>query len=371
MVFDDGRHNMVPRLIKWRGEYWMVFRNGENHRSGDGRILLIRSPDLETWTSPRVVIDTPLDDRDPSIFEWNDRLHVVSLSVDRLWADPSNPWGEVRAQGGCRCYLTRTDDGGNWSEPLQVLPDNYVIWWPTVAEGRQYAGVQRRVPDSASWQGEATRAREQGRLGFDRGPRFVNHVDRQAELWSSEDGASWVQVGIIDDADQASETALAVLPDGRMVAMVRHDNHDSPLRERSRPEILLADPPYREWRPILRFDFPNNGPCLGLIGDTLVTCSRAFFEDERTPLNSDTCRSRVRGMIMGTIDLDGERWQAGLSIPHRTGPVPAGQGGGRPDSFPDVSYAWFLDRGGGRFLMAHYEGFKGSPSQIWLSHLRL
>jgi hypothetical protein len=40
VIYSDGAHNMVPRIARWRGRFWMVFRNASGHRSGDGRILV-------------------------------------------------------------------------------------------------------------------------------------------------------------------------------------------------------------------------------------------------------------------------------------------------------------------------------------------
>ncbi len=286
-VIHDGAHNMAPRFVFWRGNYWMVFRSGDSHRSTNGRVVIMRSPDMTIWSGRRVVIDTPFDDRDPSVFLCNDRLFVVSLSVDREWKDQCGPFGVLKTQGDCTCHVTFTDDGEMWSQPKQVVPSNYVIWWPLALDGSVFAAVQRRIPDSSDPESLKQQASNMGLRGCSRPLEFVNRIDRQAELWSSRDGLNWKQVSIICDRDQASETALSVLPDGRMVGFVRHDDHCGEESERNRPEIVVADPPYHRWASVYRFGFRTNGPCLGLVGDELVTCSRAFFEDPRTPLNSE------------------------------------------------------------------------------------
>lgn len=72
----------------------------------------------------------------------------------------------------------------------------------------------------------------------------------------------------------------------------------------------------------------------------------------------------MRGLILGIFDPDEARWDPALALPHHS-PREPGLG------FPDVSYAWILDRGGGEFALAYYEGFKEGPSDIRLARLRL
>jgi len=368
VAYHDGRHNMVPRFINWHGVRWMVFRTAGGHRSCDGRIVMIRSTDMEDWSGPRTVIDTPLDDRDPSIFSCGDRLFATSLSVEREFLDDTRPFEGLKFQGSCRCFASHTEDGENWSKPEQVMPENYAIWWTVRVGDRVYAAVQRRVPDTIDLDG-LVKTLPEGMVGLDRPLQFVNRIDRQAELWSSQDGLRWRQVSVICDRDQASETALAVLPDSRMVGFVRHDDHDADPLTRNRPEIVISHPPYRDWRRLYRFGFQTNGPCIGQVGEKLVTCSRAFFEDDRTPLNSGLCRERRRGLIMGTFDVPRSVWAPEITIPHREGPR-SDRGLDPSLGFPDVSYAWMGNTENGDFHLAYYEGFKGAPSDIRMARIR-
>jgi hypothetical protein len=62
------------------------------------------------------------------------------------------------------------------------------------------------------------------------------------------------------------------LPDKRLFACVRHDKHD-------RPKITVASPPYLEWETVVDYDFRQNGPCMGLVGDKLVTSSSSSIRE--------------------------------------------------------------------------------------------
>jgi hypothetical protein len=184
--------------------------------------------------------------------------------------------------------------------------------------------------------------------------------DIGTELWRSRNGLQWEKVSVLSNRDNSTEAALVFLPDERLFAYVRHDKHDH-------PEIAASSPPYADWQTVVDFDFRHNGPCMGLVGNKLVTSGRAIFEDPGTPLANDLCRERRRGLIVGVFDPDTLRWQPALAIPHSRGPRDPGDPDAHEDkgmNWPDISYASIRDLGSGKFVMVYYEGFKGWPSDI-------
>ena len=83
-----------------------------------GRICLARSADLgRTWPAPTTVVDTPLDDRDPSITELpGGDLLVVFFSLE--------PGADGRGFRFVRSSAVRSADGGrSWSDPAPLFPD--------------------------------------------------------------------------------------------------------------------------------------------------------------------------------------------------------------------------------------------------------
>jgi len=84
----------------------------------NGRVCLVRSGDLgRTWSRPEVVVDSELDDRDPSIVELADGTLLVS-------------YFSLEAGAGGQGYrfvssaLVRSADGGKtWSGPRKLFPD--------------------------------------------------------------------------------------------------------------------------------------------------------------------------------------------------------------------------------------------------------
>lgn len=114
-----GGYQAFPDICRLKnGDLYCVFYAGYDHVSHPskdlplgGRICSIRSrDDGKTWSKPEIVIDTPFDDRDPS---------VICLPNGELLC---NFFTYGRNQE-VDVYLTRSKDGGkSWSAPEIVLP---------------------------------------------------------------------------------------------------------------------------------------------------------------------------------------------------------------------------------------------------------
>ena len=334
VIYHNGQHNAFTSMVRWKDKYWVAFRHGATHKSHDGQIMVMSSADLETWSEPQAVINTSIDDRDPTVFICNEQLFVNSMSK-------LHEGEKERRLVSMSSFIVSSSDGVNWTEPQLALPEHRAIWWVAPGPDALYASVY------GAGRGDGVRADS---------PNYC----KWTELWRSEDGLAWEKVGIISDENRAGEAALAFLPDKRLFAFVRHDEHD-------KPEIKFASPPYTEWETAVELGFRNNGPSIGLVGDKLVTATRAHFEDPRTPLADDLCRERLRGMILGVFDPDTLEWEPALTIPHSRGVALPTDPDGHTDeamNWPDVSYASIMDLGDGKFVMIYYEGLKGPPSDI-------
>ena len=150
-----------------------------------------------------------------------------------------------------------------------------------------------------------------------------------SSFWRSHDGRTWERLSIISDAECATETAFDFLPDGRAIAFVRHDCGSQ------RSEIKISAPPYADWETLLTFPFIYQGPCLKLVGDTVVISGRVFAEDTQIPLHSQELAENRRGVLLMTVDVEGRSATPTLLIPHSTGPITIDD----QDTFPDISYA--------------------------------
>ena len=90
-IHSDARHNAFTSMVRWRDRYYVAFRSADTHAAtwedgwGDapatyGRIMLLGSPDLRTWT-PSVILDSEYDDRDPKLPATEERLYVYSTTI--------------------------------------------------------------------------------------------------------------------------------------------------------------------------------------------------------------------------------------------------------------------------------------------------
>lgn len=106
----DERRPFFPSIERLaNGHLIVVYADSPEHVSPRGRISLVKSVDGgRTWASPRVVIDTPDDDRDPSIARTSSGALLLSFFTHR-------------EAGGTRTFVARsTDDGETWSPPVPV-----------------------------------------------------------------------------------------------------------------------------------------------------------------------------------------------------------------------------------------------------------
>ena len=80
----EGQHNAFTDLLFGQQKFYLAFRNGANHLSYDGKILLTRSPDGKDWSQPQIIINTPNDDRDPKLYFFKEKLFCT---IQTRWAE--------------------------------------------------------------------------------------------------------------------------------------------------------------------------------------------------------------------------------------------------------------------------------------------
>ena len=335
-VFHEG-HNSATSMTRWKGKYWLCFRNGTEHRSPDGKTCVLNSEDLKNWSDPVFPIDTEEDNRDPTIYVWKGKLHVLSLTTKRAYADPDDPYSSKTTVEDFFTLHSETEDGKHWSRPERVWQPWGGIWWVEPAGDCLYAAGYLR-------------SEETGR-------------PVRAELLESTDGVAWKTVSIISDERHASETPIVFLDDGRCLAFVRHDagtqlGGPQAVQEDIRPEIRISEPPYDNWETLIDFSFKTNGPCLGRVGDTVVASSRAMLEFSPPEIVKLAESGAVRGLLVMTVDVENS-----VIVPEMVLSCPQAPAG----DYPDVSYADVEDLGEGKFVMSYYDGTKRSGTAIKLA----
>lgn len=206
---NDADYYAFPSICRTAsGELLCVFYLGTGHVSPDGKIAMVRSSDEgKTWSKPEVVIDTPMDDRDPSIMQTKSgRILVNFFVLDGVnWSNykdrTTRPWP--------RAHVAWSDDGGKtFCEPRPI--DVGWRWSATSDEVIQ-------LPDGTLLMGVY------GHLPEDK-------HDRAAVAVSSDNGETWNATKPITIAGDQSgvmdfqEPALLRMPDGTIICSLRTTN---------------------------------------------------------------------------------------------------------------------------------------------------
>ena len=327
-IHTDGEHHAFTSIARWRGKYYVAFRSATSHATPwdegweeidlePGRITLAESTDLTNWTT-KVVLNTQFDDRDPKLLATEDRLYIYATSII----------GPATTTFPQETYMVFTSDGENWTKPVSAYRYNYGFWKPKLHQGIYYAAADVDVTQPGQ------------------------RKTMQVELLRSEDGQLWQPVSTITRGSKRTETSLVFLEDDSLLAVCRQS------------VLAVAQPPYREWKPVgldqgalyevMPIGIP--GPAAELIGDTVVVCCRG-----RKNEFPDDSPGQYRTSLL-TLDRSDMSLNWHINLPTEWG--------------GDLSYAGILPLDDSRFLLSYYDGElyeKGVPkrSDIKLAEIRL
>lgn len=253
----------VERLAN--GHLIAVYYDSPEHISQLGRISMAISTDGgRHWSPPRVAIDTPNDDRDPSVMQTRDGTLLLSFfSVDRTQSNV--PLG---------VYVSRSrDEGATWSAPVRAF---------------------------TKLSGPATSAKivqlENGDLLLPIYGRavFESTETRAAVLRSTDGGETWPGGEEVELASPPgtdfSEPAIADLGGGKLIAVIRAERGDTSAY------WTRSDDNGRTWTPPVRLDLDAQAPDLltvRMAGDSRTRVifsygelSQKFGEGRRTGIEA-------------------------------------------------------------------------------------
>lgn len=203
------------------GRIAVVLRGGAEHLGLGGRLDLVFSSDEgRTWTPPTVVVDTPLDDRNPAFGQAADGTLVVGYYRTAQYDEQGRY--DPRMDRPITGWVTRSRDGGQtWEEPRQI--DVSAISW-----GSPY-GKMLTLPDGsllmAVYGGPLRRPDEPATKTTGPNHSYVFRSTDHGQTWSRYAGP------IGGTQRQFSETSLLRLSSGKLLAALRGRSGDLWLSE--------------------------------------------------------------------------------------------------------------------------------------------
>ena len=285
----------------------VVVASGLRHTHVDpfGRTVLLRSVDEgRTWTTPTVVNDLPIDDRDAGIVSLGgDALLVTWFTSDTRrydiatsYRDLADPEAVQRYEAGFRRLTDATVDRwlGSWT---RLSEDGGDTWSPP-----------RRAPVTAP---HGPIVLQDGSLLF-LGKAFTHAREQPVETWLSSDrGRTWSLQGTVPLApgtvdEHYHEPHAVALPGGRLLGLIRIQDHgQAPPLAAGIPTFSMmqttSDDGGRTWTTAQPLGFHGSPPhVLRHSSGTLV----AVYGYRLSPFGE-------RAML--SYD-EGENWEAGLVL---------------------------------------------------------
>ncbi len=211
-----------------------------------GRTVICTSiDDGRTWTSPRVINDTPLDDRDSGIISLGGRkLLVTWFSVDARGATPSEhqlslgPQDAERWQQGLGNMTDEATEryGGSW---VRTSDDGGLTWDRTVRVAVSSPhGPNRLANGDLVYLGKTVASDEIGK---------VMNAGSIGLIRSSDGGRSWMAQGSVPLPEGVAiecfhEPHVVELGDGRLLGLIRYDpnHHDYGNRQPGQTDFQMC-----------------------------------------------------------------------------------------------------------------------------------
>jgi hypothetical protein len=206
-VVADGAHNSNTDLIHFHGSFYLAHQTSPWHFGNEeSRLIVRRSTDARQWEKAAEFQAPGEELRDPKFGIIGGRLLLYALR-NKTW-NPE-PYTTV---------YTSSEDGASWGPLIDIRPEGWLFWSPETVDSETWY-----VP--AYW-------REHG----------------ISIVLKSNDGITWSKVSQIYEGERNDETAIAFLPDGRMIATLRLEGSGRIRGDREASTLIaVASPPYEQW----------------------------------------------------------------------------------------------------------------------------
>jgi hypothetical protein len=117
-IWDAAPHNAFTDLIRFRGRWYCVFREGKAHVSPDGAVRILTSRDGRDWTSAGQLRHPNADLRDPKLTVTPQNLLMITAAG--AWPAPSSLKHQT--------YAWFSRNGTEWKTPVPIGEPNVWLW---------------------------------------------------------------------------------------------------------------------------------------------------------------------------------------------------------------------------------------------------
>ena len=271
-IWDRAPHNAFTDLVRFKSEWFCVFREGTAHVSQDGALRVITSKDGKDWVSAALLTQSNADLRDAKItLTPNNQLMLsgaAALHQPAPFKHQSLAWF--------------SEDGRKWSEPVNIGDPNVWLWRVTWHRKTAYS------------------------IGYD------TAAEQFIRLYTSGDGRRFdTLIGRVFDEGSPNETSLIFRPDETALCLLRRDGNAASAK------LGVARPPYTDWR-WSDLGIKIGGPHMIRLPDgRLVAAVRLYDGAVRTSLawlDADACKLTefLKLPSGGDTSYAGLVWEDGL-----------------------------------------------------------
>ena len=262
-IWDQSPHNAFTDLIRFKGKFYCVFREGTKHAEGEGKLRVLVSKDGEQWKSAAIIAETGRDLRDAKISITPDK----HLMLNGGSADPF----DHSVNGSFHSIVTFSKDGSNWTPVQQVNFKNPKenrnwLWRMVWHQGTAYGVAYQSDPESPP-----------------------TNRRMYAFAVKSKDGINVERIS--EDFDDGTEAAISFDKKDVMTLLLRGRGN------KTKAFVVQAPPPYSQW---------TKREITADIGDDQIGGPAILFPDNFKMPN---------GILLGA----GRRFQSKPSAEQRTG----------------------------------------------------
>lgn len=244
-IWDNGNHCAFTSLIKFKGNYYCSFREGDSHifdkdGNAEGKVRIIVSTDGEKWESVACMAKKTFDLRDPKLSVTPDGKLMVIMGGSIY---------KNKVLEGRIPHVSYSSDGKTFSDPVPI-------------------NLDKEVETGNDWLWRVT---WDDQTGYGVNYSLLSDDEAVISLVKTTDGTNYQLVSKLDVPDFPNETTVRILPDKRMVLMVRRERGDQ------KGYWGVSNPPYKEWT-WTKMEMRLGGPDFISLGkDVIVAGTRSHY----------------------------------------------------------------------------------------------